>query len=95
MKDKSKFQILQNIALEGAAVSIGQTPWRSQGLEHKPKNTYGVTHDAGHICGRGWPCWTSVGGEVLGPEGVQCPSIGECQGVGGRSTLIEAGGVVG
>jgi hypothetical protein len=32
------------------------------------------------ICGRGWPCWTSVGGEALGPEGVQCPSVGECQG---------------
>ena len=38
-----------------------------------------------------------MGGEALGPEGVQCPSVGECQ--GGRmgvgewgSTLIEAGG---
>jgi hypothetical protein len=44
---------------------------------------------------QGWP-WTSVGGEALGPEGVQCHSVGECQ--GGRmgvgewgSTLIEAG----
>jgi hypothetical protein len=39
-----------------------------------------------------------VGGEALGPEGVRCPSVGECQrgktGVGGwmGSTLIEAGG---
>jgi hypothetical protein len=39
-----------------------------------------------------------VGGEVLGPESVQCPSVEECQGrktgvVGGwLSTLIEAGG---
>jgi hypothetical protein len=31
-------------------------------------------------CGSGWPCWTSVGGEALGPEGVQCSSVGECQG---------------
>jgi hypothetical protein len=29
-----------------------------------------MAHDAGHICGREWPCWTSVGGEALGPEGV-------------------------
>jgi hypothetical protein len=38
-----------------------------------------------------------VGGVALGSEGVQCPSVGECQGgktgVGGwESTLIEAGG---
>jgi hypothetical protein len=39
-----------------------------------------MTHGSGHICGRGWPCWTSVGGEVLRPKGTQCPSIGECQG---------------
>ena len=37
-----------------------------------------------------------MGGEALGPEGVQCPSVGECQGgrmgVGGwGSTLIEQG----
>jgi hypothetical protein len=24
--------------------------------------------------------WTSVGGEALGPEGIQCPSVVECQG---------------
>jgi hypothetical protein len=70
-------------------------PWSSQGLDHQPDNTHEVTHGTVHICGRGWPCWTSVGGEALGPEGVQCPSVGECQGrrtgVGG-STLIEAGG---
>jgi hypothetical protein len=27
-----------------------------------------------------WPCWTSVGGAALGPENVQCHSVGECQG---------------
>ena len=26
------------------------------------------------------PCLTSVGGVALGPEGVQCPSVGECKG---------------
>jgi hypothetical protein len=53
--------------------------------------------NASHICGRGWPCWISVGGDALGPVGVGCPSVGECQGkrtgVGGwGSTLIEVGG---
>jgi hypothetical protein len=73
--------------MEGATVSIGQTSRSSRGPVHQPKNTHGVTHGAGHICGRGWSCRTSVGGEALGSVGVQCPSIGECQsrkmGVGG------------
>jgi hypothetical protein len=30
----------------------------------------GGTHGSGCICSRGWPCWTSVGGEALGPEGI-------------------------
>jgi hypothetical protein len=51
-------------------------PWGSQRLDHQPKNTHGT----GHICGRRWPCWTSLGGNGLGPEGVQCPNVGECQG---------------
>jgi hypothetical protein len=78
-------------------VSIGQTPWSFQELAHQPKNTHGTTHGTGHICGRGWLCWTSVGGEALGPEGVLCPSVGECQSGrteegGWESTIIEAGG---
>jgi hypothetical protein len=66
--------------MEGATVSTGQIPRSSQELDHQPKNTHEATHGAGHICARRWPCWTSVGGEVLGPEGVQCPSAGGCQG---------------
>ena len=72
-------------------------PQSSRGLDHHPKNIHGVTHKAGHLCVRGYPCWTSVGVEALGPEGVRCPSVGECQ--GGRtgvsrcvSNLTEAGG---
>ena len=61
-------------------------PRSSWGLDHQPKNTHGP----GHLCGREWPCWTSVGGEALGPEGVQCPSVGEYQ--GGK---MEVGGWVG
>ena len=66
--------------MEGTTVSTGQTPWSSLGLDHQPKNTHGATHGADHICGRRCPCGTSVGGEALGPEGVQYLSVGECQG---------------
>jgi hypothetical protein len=62
-----------------------------------PMCTHRGTHSSSHICGREWPCWTLVGRVALGSEGVQCPSIGECQGektgvcMGGwGSTLIEA-----
>ena len=85
--------------MEGATVSTGQDPppQGSWGLYYQPKNTHGVTHGAGHICGRRWPCWTSVGEEALRPESVQCPSVGECQGggtgVGGWGSILkEAGG---
>jgi hypothetical protein len=79
-------------------VSTGQTSQSSRGLDHQPKSTRGGTHGSSLICGRGWPCWTSVGGATLGPEGIRCSSVGECQGrkmgVGGwmGSTLIEVGG---
>ena len=51
------------------------------------------------IYSRRWPCQTSVGGEVLGPVKVQCPSVptgeGGEGGVGGwANTLIEAQGGV-
>jgi hypothetical protein len=81
---------------EGATMLTG--PWSSQGLDHQPKNTHGGTHGTGCICSRGWPCWTYVGGEALGPEGVQCSSVGKFQGrkIGGvgewGNTLVEAGG---
>ena len=77
--------------MDGATMSTDRTPIpSSQELHHHPKNTHGATRSAGCICDRGWPCWTSVGGEDLGPEGVQCPSVGECQ---GRRTGV--GGSVG
>jgi hypothetical protein len=31
-------------------------------------------------CSRGWPSWSSMGGEALGLGKVLCPSIGQCQG---------------
>jgi hypothetical protein len=62
--------------MEGATVSIGQTPWSSWVLDHQPKSIHGAIHGTGHICGRRWPCLTSVGREALGPEVVQCPSVG-------------------
>jgi hypothetical protein len=61
----------------GATVSTNQTPTSSQRLDHQPKNTHGGTYGSSQIGGRGWP---SVGGVDLSPVGVQCPSVGECQG---------------
>ena len=79
-------------------MSTGQTslPQNSWGVDQQPKNTHGATHDPGHICGRGWPCWTSVGEEALGPEGVQCPGVGNARAgrqewVGGGSPSLEQG----
>jgi hypothetical protein len=59
--------------MEGAAVSTGQTPWCSQGLDQQPKSTHGGTHGTGHVCGRGWPCWASAGREALGPVKARYP----------------------
>jgi hypothetical protein len=70
-----------------STASTGQNPWSSWGLDCQPKSTHGRTHSSGRICGRGWPCWASVGRAALEPERVQSPSVGECQdgkvGVGG------------
>jgi hypothetical protein len=50
------------------------------------------------ICSRGWPCWTSMEGEALGPGKAQYPNVGEFEGwvvgVGmcGRDTLVQAEG---
>jgi hypothetical protein len=56
-----------------ATVSTSQRPWNSWELDHPTKSTHGRTHDSGHICGRGWPCWTSVGRASLVPEDVHAP----------------------
>jgi hypothetical protein len=52
----------------------------SQGINHQPKSTHEGTHGSSHICSRGWPKCTSMGGEALGPVKAQCSSIRECQG---------------
>jgi hypothetical protein len=52
----------------------------SQELDQQSKNTNGGTQGSSHICGRGWLCWTAVGGAALGPEKFPCSSVGECQG---------------
>jgi hypothetical protein len=67
------------------------SPWREQQCQQAryPRSLQGLDHQRIHkegpmvlvaICGKGTPCWASVGGEALGPEGVQCSSVGECQG---------------
>jgi hypothetical protein len=62
----------------------------------KPPTKRG-THGSCCIYSRGWPCQTSVGGEVLGPVKARSSIVGKCQGgevgVGGwGNTLIEAQG---
>jgi hypothetical protein len=66
--------------MERATVSTSQTLCSSWRLNHQPNSTHGATHGTGHIRGRGWPCWTSVGRETLGFESVQFTSVGKCQG---------------
>jgi hypothetical protein len=61
-------------------LSTSQTPLISQELNPQPKSTHGATHGSSHLCSRGWPCWSSMEGETLGPVKAQCPSVGECQG---------------
>jgi hypothetical protein len=63
----------------GTTIWTNQYPQCSQGSNHQPKSTHGGTHGSSHICSRGWPCGTSMGGEALGPMKAQCPSVGECQ----------------
>jgi hypothetical protein len=68
---------------EGNDCLLSQLRALWQRLGHNSKDRlclHGATHGAGHICGRGRPCWTSVGGEALGPEGVPCP---QCRGMPG------------
>jgi hypothetical protein len=71
-------------------ISTNQTSQSSQGLNYQPKSIHGGTHGSSHICSRGWPCRTSMGGEALGPVKAQCPCVGECQG-----GVVGVGGWVG
>jgi hypothetical protein len=68
---------------------LASTPQRSQGLNHQPIKTHGGTHGSSYICIRGWPSWSSMGGEAICPVKVLWPSIGECQG-----QKAELGGLV-
>jgi hypothetical protein len=65
--------LTESSPMQGAKVSTDQTPQSSQGLNHKLKSTYGGAHVSGRVCGRGWPCWTSVGGAALGPVVFDAP----------------------
>jgi hypothetical protein len=59
-------------------ISTNQTSQSSQGLNHEPQSKHEGTHNSSHICRRGWPCWTSMRGQGLGPVKARCPSVGEC-----------------
>jgi hypothetical protein len=72
---------------------MNQYPYSSQGLNHQPKSTHGGTHDSSRICSRGWPSWSSLGGDALGPVKTLCLSVGECHGQEARMGRV--GGFVG
>jgi hypothetical protein len=61
-------------------ISTNETPHSSQELNHQPKSTHEQTHGSSCICSRGWPYWTSVGGEALGFMKARCLSVGEFEG---------------
>jgi hypothetical protein len=56
-------------------MSTDQTPRSFWEMDHQLKSTDGGTQGSSHLCSRGQPCWTSVGGEALGPEGIWCPNV--------------------
>jgi hypothetical protein len=78
-------------SIERTTTSINKTPQSSQGLNHQPKSTHGVTHGSTHTCSRECPCRASMGGEALGPVKARCPSVGEYQ--GGEAGVSGVGGV--
>ena len=51
----------------GTMISATQMPQDSQGLNHQSRGTLGSSQK----CGRGMPCWASVGEMVLGQVKVQ------------------------
>jgi hypothetical protein len=63
----------------GTSIWTNQCPQSSLELNHQSKKTHGGTCGSSCIYSRGWPSWSSMGGEALGPVKVLWPSIGECQ----------------
>jgi hypothetical protein len=63
--------------IEGTTISIDQTLQSFQGLNHQLRSTHGGNHGSRRIRSRGYPCWTSMGGEALGSVKDWCPSVGE------------------
>jgi hypothetical protein len=76
-----------SLPIRGKTIQTNQYPESSLGLNHQPKKTHGGTHGSSCICNRGWPSWSSVGGEALGPVKILCINIeefhGQEAGVGG------------
>jgi hypothetical protein len=56
-------------------ISTNQTTQSSQGLNHQTRSTHRGTYSSNSICGRGWPCQASMGGEALGSIKAWCPSV--------------------
>ena len=64
----------------GIIIWTNQYPQNSQGLNHQPKSTNCGTHGSSWLYIIGWPSWSSVGIEALGPVKTLCPNVRECQG---------------
>jgi hypothetical protein len=62
------------------------TPKSYQELNHQPKSNHGRSHGFSRICSRGWPCWTSMGGEALGAGKAPYPLLGNAK--AGRWELV-------
>jgi hypothetical protein len=72
-----------------------QYPQSSLELNHQSKKAHGGTCGSSCICSRGWPNWSSMGVEALGPVEVLCPSIGNARTRNGSGWVVEEGEVGG
>ena len=74
----------------GRTISTNQIPQSFQGLNHQPKSTHGGTHGSSHICSRGWPSGSSMGGGARGP--MKALLMPWCRGIENRE--VELAGLV-
>jgi hypothetical protein len=78
----------------GITMLASQTTQCSQGLDHQPRRLQEGIHGSRYKCSRGWPCLTSMGGQVGGLVEVRCHRIRQCL-IGGIAVGGWVGGWVG
>jgi hypothetical protein len=77
----------------GTTIWTNQYPQSSMELNHWPNKTHGGTHGSSYKCNRGWPSWSSMGGEALASVKVICPNIGNARARKQEWVSLWAGGV--